>query len=276
MAGRSAHRSIASACRQLKLGNVQFVDGGFDSSLPYNRRDLNVVDTIQADGKTPGLLVLGGVFKAGQVAGHLKPISIDPGMGMPIQVTWVKDFKQALNHYDCGAVPIFDPASGTMYVTLLGGISQFHCDKVNNTHIKDKVDLDKGIDGLPFIDTVSIVARDKAGKFSQYIWPRRLPGLIGTEMRFLSVPTALAFDNCVLDLSKIKGRTQVGYLYGGIEATEPYSAFRCRTPPRRSATGKLWPRRLRHALLIHCERTREAGHRPGQSGSLHRPAREDL
>jgi hypothetical protein len=87
------------------------------------------------------------------------------------------------------------------------------------------VNVDKGIDGLPFINTISVIARDKNGKFSQFIWPRRLPALIGAEARFFAASSAPCFENGVVKLSDLKGRTMIGHLFGGIEASEPYSAL---------------------------------------------------
>ena len=113
-------------------------------------------------------------------------------------------------------------------IILFGGISQFHYDKTNARLVKDPVDLDRGIDGLPFIDTVSIVTRDKAGKYAQYIWPTRLAGLRGTEARFFSTPYAPAFASGVVKLASLKGRSLVGYLYGGIEASEAQAEYQHR------------------------------------------------
>jgi len=196
------------------------LDGGFDSSLPYNRRDFVALDAIRPDG-TPAVQVYGGVFKAGQVAGLLTPIEID---GPPVSVTWVKAFSQGLSQYDCANFSVFDPTDKSLSTVLLGGISQYHYDAKAGTLIRDQVDLDQGIDGLPFIDTVSIMRRDAAGQYAQYIWPQPLPCLMGAEARFVPAPEAQPFANGVLNLAKLSGRTLVGQVYGGIEATRPYSS----------------------------------------------------
>jgi hypothetical protein len=195
-------------------------DGGFDSSLPYNRRDFVVSDAIRPDG-TPAVQVYGGVFKAGQVAGLLTPIEID---GPPIKVRWVKTFFQGLNHYDCAHIDLFDPSDKSQLTVLLGGISQFHYNAKKGALLRDQADLDRGIDGLPFIDTVSIIRRNAAGEYAQYVWPKPLPCLMGAEARFVPLSDAKPFANGVLNLANLSGRTLVGYVHGGIEATRPYSA----------------------------------------------------
>jgi uncharacterized protein (TIGR02246 family) len=205
----------------LEVQNFSQLDGGFDAGLPYNRRDFVALDAIRPDG-TPGFQVYGGVFKAGQVAGQLTPIEID---GPPARVTWVKTFAQALNHYDCARIAVFDAADKSLTAVLLGGISQYHYDAKSGALIRDQVDLDRGIDGLPFIDTVSVVRRDAAGGYTQFIWPVPLPRLMGAESLFVPAPGAKPFPNGVLDLMNLNGRSLAGYLYGGIEATRPYSAL---------------------------------------------------
>jgi ketosteroid isomerase-like protein len=140
-------------------------------------------------------------------------------------VTWVKTFAQALNHYDCARIAVFDPADKSLTAVLLGGISQYYYDWKSGTLIRDQVDLDRGIDGLPFIDTVSVVRRDAVGGYMQFIWPVPLPRLMGAEAVFVPAPGAKPFPNGVLDLKNLKGRTLAGYVYGGIEATRPYSAL---------------------------------------------------
>jgi len=212
----------------LAVQNYGLFDGGFDTSLPYNRRDLNVVDVIRPDG-TPGVQVYGGVFKAGQVAGHTNPIEVDiPAKAPPaVRVKWVKTFDQALSHYDCAHLSVFDPDSKGVYTTLFGGISQYYYDRAANTLVRDKVDLTPPnvVDGLPFIKTASVLRRGADGAYAQFILPKDLPGYIGSEARFVPLPAAKAFPNGVLDLSKLSGRTHVGHVYGGIESNQPYGSW---------------------------------------------------
>jgi hypothetical protein len=208
----------------MTIADYAAVDGGYDPSLPYNRRDLNVVDTIRGDGQTPGITVYGGVFRAGQVAGQVSPIDIDAGATPAnAKVTLVTKFQQGLSHYDCAEVTVFDPNSKVAFTTLFGGISQFHYDAAKNALIRDPLDLPHGIDGLPFINSISTIARGPNGNFSQWIQSITLPALLGTETRFILNSAAPSFPNGVLNLGQITSRTLVGQLYGGIEAGGPYS-----------------------------------------------------
>jgi hypothetical protein len=224
----------------LSIDKFSEIDGGYDESLPYHRRDLNVVDTILSDGSTPGATVYGGVFRAGRVAGHTMPIDIQLAPATPV-VTVRTGFQQALCQYDCAYVPIFDSASSSTFTTLFGGISQYHYDPTRNILIQDEVDLSNGVDGLPFISTISTIQRQGVdGTFSQFIHPSPMPGLLGTDAQFLVSQTAVAaeqfFSNRVLNLSKLGGRTLIGHIVGGIESYGPYSGLVAQSPSTVSST----------------------------------------
>jgi hypothetical protein len=223
----------------LSIATFQNDDGAYDDTLPYHRRDLNVVDIIQADGVTPALVVYGGVFRAGQVAGLTAPIDIAFPIPSPTAIPAPvvrKSFQQALNHYDCANLTIFDPGSASSFTTLLGGISQYHYDPSTNTLIQDQVDLaNGGVDGLPFIDSISTIQHQPdPGAFAQFIQPSPLPGLVGAGARFLFNPSVKAsgalFENGVIKLASLGGRTLVGHMVGGIESYGPYSGLVTRSP----------------------------------------------
>lgn len=222
----------------LSIATFQNLNGAYDDSLPYHRRDLNVVDIIQADGVTPAVVVYGGVFRAGQVAGQTAPIDIafpNPSPTATPAPVVQKSFQQALNHYACASVTVFDQNSASSFTTLLGGISQYHYDPQTNTLIQDQVDLAKGVDGLPFIDSISTIQHQpNPGAFAQFIQPSPLPGLIGTGARFLFSPAVQPagqlFDNEVIKLASLKGRTLVGHMVGGIESYGPYSGLVTKNP----------------------------------------------
>jgi hypothetical protein len=135
----------------------------------------------------------------------------------------VNTYLQPLNHYECAVLPLFDPHSKAMYVTFFGGISQYHYDRGTNTLIRDPVDLPNGLDGLPFIPTVTTMVHSSGDKYQQYIQPYDMLGLEGTEAHFSPSAGAPVFSNGVINFGKIKKATIVGYIYGGILATQPYS-----------------------------------------------------
>jgi len=229
---------IFTLASNLSISTFSQADGGYDPSLPYHRRDLNMTDIIQADGHTPGATVYGGVFMAGQVAGHTTPIDINytnPASPVTLQT----GFHQALNQYDCARLTIFDQASASSFTTFLGGISQYHYDSASNVLVRDQLDLQRGVDGLPFITTISTIQRGPAAAFSQYIQPTPLPTWLGADGQFLIASGVPVFDNGVIQLASLQGRTLVGYMYGGIQSGGPYSTL-VTTQPGTAASNRLF------------------------------------
>lgn len=218
----------------LSIAQFNQVDAGYDSSLPYHRRDLNLVDIIQSDGVTPGAVVYGGVFKAGQVAGHTTPIDILFASSVTGVRAQLSQFQQALSQYDCAQVTVFDAASQSSLTTLFGGISQYHYDAATASLVLDQVDLAHGVDGLPFIDSISTIIHGPQGSYQQFIQPITLPALLGADAQFIpSAALASAgqvYENGVIKLSALTGTTLVGHLYGGIESFVPYSGLAKQDP----------------------------------------------
>lgn len=227
----------------LSIKTFDEIDGGYDPALPYHRRDFSLVDVIEADGMTGAAVLYGGVFKAGQVAGHVLPIDLAYA-STPPAVAVRSGFTQSMNHYDCANVTVFDEASSSSFTSFFGGISQYRYDRDSNTLVQDAIDLARGVDGLPFIDTVTTIQRQPiAGAFAQFIHPVALPGLIGTDAQLLA-NTALrqaghVFDNGVINLTCLNGRTLVGHLVGGIESQGPYSGL-ITTQPSTLASRRLF------------------------------------
>ena len=227
----------------LSIAEFKPVQAAYDDSLPYHRRDLNLVDVIHADG-TPGAVVYGGVFKAGQIAGHTTPIDILFGSSVSTgEVKVQAQFHQGLNHYECAQLTIFDATSKTSFTTLFGGISQYHYDAANSTLVQDQVDLSQGVDGLPFVDSVSTIARGPNDSYSQFIQPFTLPGLLGSDAQFLPSGALSSagqlYENGVIKLAALTGPTVVGHLYGGIESFAPYSGLATQSPST-VASGRIF------------------------------------
>jgi len=52
-----------------------------------------------------------------------------------------------------------------------------------------------------------------------------LPSLLGTNAAYVPNPDVPAYDNGVIDLRQLGGRTLVGYMAGGIEASQPNAGW---------------------------------------------------
>lgn len=136
-------------------------------------------------------------------------------------------FKQGMNNYDCATFGMFSEKTGDMYSMLFGGMSFGFFEKVGN---KTQFMTDSFI---PFISQSTCVKTDKKGKYSQFFLSSGsfpfipLPTdptksfLLGSECEVSLLDQIPKYSNNVLKLDKIKQRTLVGYIIGGIEGTQP-------------------------------------------------------
>jgi hypothetical protein len=127
-----------------------------------------------------------------------------------------------------------------MYTTFLGGISQYYWDSTTNSLKHDTQDISKGIDGLPFINSISTLVMPTSNDTgTQYLHvgqtfapssaiPTCSSGgqapYDGAESKFVIASGVQQTTPGVLQLNSLTGVTVVGYLVGGIASTQPYSA----------------------------------------------------
>lgn len=201
-----------------QIRRFTIVDNGVNLSLAntssiintnhFHRRDLNVGPIIRADG-SEGWTAWSGVFQKTADLPYTYPVTYSTQNGLSVDT----GFHQLMNNYTCPILPIFDSIQGTMYTVFFGGMSLYYWDSVSNQLNRDSL--------IPFVKDISVVIRDAAGTYQQIRLPITMPGLKGTNMRFIPVETAPFSSNHVLRLRSTTGRQLVGYLYGGIAANAP-------------------------------------------------------
>lgn len=189
-----------------------------DNSAPYHRRDLNVLPALAPDG-TPRIAVHGGVFVPGQDSAYRQPIFIDNGANpMNVKIT-VDKYEQVMSQYDCAVLKMFDRSGGSagrMIDVFFGGISLYYLDAKTG---KLKIDS-----GLPFINSLTSLTYNPDGSWSEYIRTAPLDSLMGSEAKFVPLSSVSAATNGVIYLDALKGNTLVGYVYGGILASQPQAS----------------------------------------------------
>ena len=131
-------------------------------------------------------------------------------------------FKQAMNNY-YSANAEFLSDNGDMYIALFGGITY--------GHFKDDMFLTS--ESFPFTNQVTIVKRSKDGIYEQYFvkttYPKILSNgsnlgnelLFGVGAKFLIKQGIPVYSNGVINLAKIRKKTVIGYIVGGIQSTLP-------------------------------------------------------
>src|SRR5215216_2679091 len=212
-----------------------------DPENQFHRRDLTMKASINSTGQRR-LVAYGGVFKGGRFEGFLNPVFINAGSNT-VTVTPNTVTSQLMSQYDTAAIQLYDSNAKIMYTTFLGGISQYYWDAASNSLKRDTLDLSKGIDGLPFINSISTLKMPTSNDTgTQYLHTGQtmaptsaiptcsngtstVPApLGGTESKFVLASGLQQTTAGVLNLSAITSTSVAGYLVGGIAATAPYSS----------------------------------------------------
>jgi hypothetical protein len=150
---------------------------------------------------------------------------------------------QLMSQYDSAAIQLYDSTGKIIYTTFMGGISQYYWDAATNSLKRDAPDISKGIDGLPFINSISTLKMPTSNDTgTQYLHvgetfapsssiPQCSNGtstvsapLGGAETKFVIASGVQQVTPGVVTLNSITSTSVVGYLVGGIAATVPYSA----------------------------------------------------
>jgi hypothetical protein len=234
-----ASRANGKAALQMSLvGAVPPVGTSVDPESSFHRRDLTVKASLNATGQ-PRVTAYGGVFRGGRMDGFLNPMYIDPATAAPgIATTTDTATSQLLSQYDCAAIVMADKAN-TVYTSFFGGISYYYWDAATKALKHDAVNIGAGIDGLPFINSISTLKQPATGAGQQYLhtaetFPPAAAApscgaganatLLGAETKFAMAPGVATTANGVIQLSSLTAPAAVGYLVGGIASTAPYSA----------------------------------------------------
>lgn len=173
-------------------------------SVNFHRRDMNVSPYLRSD-MQQGLAILGGVFRHSTDLPFQNPVFINPN-GYEIDI-----YEQKLSQYTCPVMPVFNTSSHDMFFTFFGGMSLYYYDESSSQLLRDSL--------VPFIDDITVLTKKSDGTLSEKVQPVRFPTLLGTNASFILNPSIAHFDNEVIDLQSVSGRTLAGYIFGGIKTS---------------------------------------------------------
>lgn len=220
-----------------------------DPENQFHRRDLTMKASVDASGNRR-LVAYGGVFKGGRFEGFVNPVFVNlvpnspvtPGSN-PVNLTPNTATTQLMSQYDTAAIQLYDSTGKIMYTTFMGGISQYYWNSATNSLKRDPVNISQGIDGLPFINSISTLKMPTTSDVgAQYLHvgqtfaptggiPQCSNGtssvpapLDGAETKFVIATGLQQVTPGVITLNSITSTSTVGYLVGGIAAATPYSA----------------------------------------------------
>ncbi|MGD9635014.1 MAG: hypothetical protein AB7G28_12660 [Pirellulales bacterium] len=232
--GDYSPRTDGSYTRQVRSFDI--VDDGTNLAIAnvtqtapvsaYRRRDLNVVPIVEPDGAggtREGLVALSGVFTSSFGAWTV-PVEIDangtPTMANP---ALADTFKQGFNGYHSAKLGLYSEAAGSMHEVLMGGISVQYLDESTGMVTTDN--------NMPFVNDVTAVTIDAAGKYSQQhlgFYPELLDDAgmrwrFGANAEFFAADGVQAFDNGVIKLDALASGARLGYVFGGIMSNGPHT-----------------------------------------------------
>jgi hypothetical protein len=174
----------------------------------YHRRDFNLGNVILNDG-SQAWCIYSGVFQKTHNLPYTAPINYNPLTGAQVD----SSFSQQMNNYTCGLEPLYDSVQKTMYTILFGGESEYDYNPANGTLTLDTL--------IPFVSDVSVLVHWQNGAWTQVPLTLQMPGMQGSNMKFIPLNSVPQYSNEVVKLRELSGRVLAGYLVGGIVSANP-------------------------------------------------------
>ena len=177
----------------------------FSDPALLHRRDLNVVEGIDADGQM-NFTLFSGVFQ--QVADLPFTNCVEVNS---IGIAEVPEFQHLLNQYHCGHVSLYDAQSQKQHYLFLGGISEYYYE---GDVLTQNVDV-------PFTKNIACVTRNANNQWVEELIPSILPGYLGSSSELILNENLSLINGEIIDLNNANngGEILLGHLLGGIRST---------------------------------------------------------
>lgn len=209
MGNPSYTQTYTSQIRKFTVNNsgVQLSYANYDTitdAVHLHRRDYNLIPQL-FNGNTPGYTISSGVFQTNVDLPYQYPVDITEAGYTPITT-----FSQKLSNYHSAHASMFDSISNTNYTLFFGGMAQYYYQ--NGTLVQDNY--------VPFVKTISLLARYADNTLQEFVLPIEMPGLQGASAEF--IPNHLighAFSD-IIKLNPVADDTiLIGHILGGINST---------------------------------------------------------
>ena len=177
----------------------------FSDPALLHRRDLNVVEGIDADGQM-NFTLFSGVFQ--QVADLPFTNCVEVNS---IGIAEVPEFQHLLNQYHCGHASLYDAQSQKQHYLFLGGISEYYYE---GDVLTQNVDV-------PFTKNIACVTRNANNQWVEELIPSILPGYLGSSSELILNENLSLINGEIIDLNNAYngGEILLGHLLGGIRST---------------------------------------------------------
>jgi hypothetical protein len=198
-----------------------------DADSPYNRRDFASGYDVDPTTGQERFAVFGGVFPPGKIAAYDYPVYIT-GSNFSVSVNPDRSVTQHFGAYEQPVITVWDGSQ--VYHTFFGAISHWYLNQSPaQAAVYQYVTGQGRNDGLPFVADIATLIENNLGQYSEFVSTDPIPNnmLHGASVDFFP-NTALTgkfqgTGNSVVNLSSFQPgeKELIGYIYGGIEATNP-------------------------------------------------------
>ncbi len=172
----------------------------------FRRRDYNLIPLYDPY-RGEGLLAFSGVFQKHANLPYLTPIEIYKDT-----VIVRNDFNQNLSQYHSAVCALYDSINYLQHNIFFGGMSMYYMDTLTHQTVTDSF--------VPFVRTISNVARDIDLNYHEIDAGIRMPALLGTNAYFFYDLNVPMFRSHFVHLNKLPHHQRLGYIIGGIESPE--------------------------------------------------------
>ncbi|RPD38280.1 hypothetical protein [Chitinophaga barathri] len=184
----------------------------------FHRRDFVASTYINPMNRSVGMGVFGGVFNS-QGGPFRNPIYIQ-NYGHTTTTTIDTAYSQMYCMYDCAVVPLYNTSGQQMYVSMIGGITDYYFNKNGDPVPSNASNF------MPWFNYVSTLVKTTKSTVEYPQKGNPLPGYIGANAAFIPAPGIAMYGGTadVIDFAKLpSGQTMIGWMYGGIVATAEQS-----------------------------------------------------
>lgn len=177
----------------------------------FRRRDYNLLH-LKDPYKGEGLLAYSGVFRKEIDLPYFNCIEIYPD-------TFIvrNDFNQTLSQYHSAVAELYDSVWWVQHHLFFGGMSMYYADTLTNSTVTDSL--------VPFVRTISDVARDIDMNYHEFDAGIRMPALMGTNAYFFQDNNAPLIHQHFVHTNAMPNGGRIGFLTGGIESPELNISF---------------------------------------------------
>lgn len=212
----NSNTALTNQVYSMEIRKFQIADDGSNLSIynyqairdtaNFRRRDYNLIPFLDPF-RGEGLLAFSGVFRPDVNLPYLNCIEI-----FKDTVIVRNDFNQNLSQYHSAVCALYDSITMLQHNLFFGGMSMYYMDTLTQQTIHDTL--------VPFVRTISDVARDIDLNYHEFDAGIRMPALLGTNAYFLpdwNVPT---YAGHFIHLNRLPHHQRLGFITGGIESLD--------------------------------------------------------